>query len=678
MAELKQVAIIGAGNMGAGIAQKTAQEGLDVVLIDLKEEFVEKGLASISSLLDQAVKRKIFSPDQKEGILSRIKGSADLKDAAEADLVIEAVFEDKQVKSDLFAQLNEICKPETVLATNTSSFKVTDLAGASGRPDRFVGLHFFFHPAKNRLLEVIPGEKTSPEALALARKYSAITSKTDIETADAPGFAVNRFFVPWLNEAVRILHEGLADIPTIDAAAKEAFKIGMGPFELMNVTGIPIAYHSTQTLGQELGPFYDTCPLLAEQAGKGLWDLAGTADESRKQTVAGRLLAVVFLVACELVEEGVASMTDTDIGAKVGLRWRVGPFELMNMAGIEQVHELVTKLAGAWPDRKVPRLLEDQYKAKKPFELRYVTLEVDDGIGWITFNRPEAMNALNPTVVPQLDQCIDQAWENPEVKALVLQGKGKAFVAGADIGFFVKSLKKNDVKGIYDFTAFGHEVLKKLERPDKLTIAKLDGLSLGGGSELALACQSIVATEKGMMGFPETGIGIYPGLGGTQRTTRRIGPNLTKYLVLTGKIVGGKTLVDIGLADYFVSSAEVDDKIRELVSSGEVITKFNRTQPVPTGPLAEAAAIFQDPNALENLLQGTATGDLAAKVAKTLSYKAPVACRFANRLIDEGLNLDLDQALATELANLETIFGTEDALEGLSKAGRGRPEFKGK
>jgi enoyl-CoA hydratase/3-hydroxyacyl-CoA dehydrogenase len=180
------------------------------------------------------------------------------------------------------------------------------------------------------------------------------------------------------------------------------------------------------------------------------------------------------------------------------------------------------------------------------------------------------------------------------------------------------------------------------------------------------------------MGFPETGIGIYPGLGGTQRTTRRIGPNLTKYLVLTGKIVGGKTLVDIGLADYFVSSAEVDDKIRELVSSGEVITKFNRTQPVPTGPLAEAAAIFQDPNALENLLQGTATGDLAAKVAKTLSYKAPVACRFANRLIDEGLNLDLDQALATELANLETIFGTEDALEGLSKAGRGRPEFKGK
>ena len=211
-----------------------------------------------------------------------------------------------------------------------------------------------------------------------------------------------------------------------------------------------------------------------------------------------------------------------------------------------------------------------------------------------------------------------------------------------------------------------------------MTIAKLDGLSLGGGSELALACQTIVTTEKGLMGFPETGIGIYPGLGGTQRTTRRIGPNLTKYLVLTGKILGGRTLVDIGLADYFFPSTQVDDKIKELVSGQEVITKFNRTQPSLSGPLAEAAALFQDPNALDQMLQGSATGDLAAKVAKTLSYKAPVALKFANRLIDEGLNLDLDEALATELVNLETIFGTEDALEGLSKMGRGRPEYKGR
>ena len=678
MAELKQVAIIGAGNMGSGVAQKTAQEGLSVVMIDVKEEYVQKGLATISGLLDEAVERKIMTPARKAEVLGRIKGSADLKDAAGADLVIEAVFEEMEVKKDLFARLGGICKPEAVLATNTSSFKVTDLAGSSGRPDRFVGLHFFYHPAKNRLLEVIPGQETSEEALDLARRYSARTSKTDIEVRDAPGFAVNRFFVPWLNEAVRLLEEGLADIPTIDAAAKEAFKIGMGPFELMNVTGIPIAFHSTQTLGRELGPFYQTCPLLEKQAGEGLWDLSGEVDEAKKKAVAGRLLAVVFLVAAELVEEGVASMTDTDIGAKVGLRWRLGPFELMNLAGVEEAHDLVAELVSRWPDRRMPKLLEHQKEAGEPFELRYVSLKVEGGIGWITFNRPEAMNALNPVVVPQLEECIDQAWADDRVKTLVLQGKGKAFVAGADIGFFVKSLKADRFQDIYDFTAHGQEVLKKLERPDKLTIAKLDGLSLGGGSELALACQTVVTTERGAMGFPETGIGIYPGLGGTQRTSRRIGPALTKYLVLSGKILGGKALVEAGLADYFVSSAEVEERIRELADSDEVVTKFNRARPTLTGSLAEAASLFQAPDALEKMLKGAVSGELAQKVGRTLAHKAPLALKFADRIIEEGQNLELEEALALELANLETIFGTADALEGLSTAGRARPEYKGR
>jgi enoyl-CoA hydratase/3-hydroxyacyl-CoA dehydrogenase len=678
VAQLRRVAVIGAGNMGAGIAQKTAQEGLDVVLVDLKPEFVDKGLANIARLLDEAVARKIMTPARKAEVLSRIKGTTDFNDAAQADLVIEAVFEEEKVKADLFARLDKICPPETVLATNTSSFSVTRLATASGRPANFVGLHFFYHPAKNRLLEIIPGQETSAPALELARRYSAQTGKTAIEVADAPGFAVNRFFVPWLNEAVRILAEGAANIPTIDAAAKEAFKIGMGPFELMNVTGVPIAFHSATTLGRELGQFYEPAPLLASQAGQGLWDLTGPVDEGQKRAVAERLLAVVFLVAGELVDEGVASVTDTDIGAKVGLRWRLGPFELLNQAGVERAFDLVMDLAGRWADREMPTCLAQQKVSGKPFDLRYVTLRVEGGIGWITFNRPEAMNALNPVVVPQLEEAIDAAWADPAVKALVLQGKGKAFVAGADIGFFVKSLKADRFKDILDFTALGHDVLKKLERPGKLTIAKLDGLSLGGGSELALACQTIVATERGSMGFPETGIGIYPGLGGTQRTPRRVGPGLAKYLVLTGRVVSGQDLVAAGLADYLVPSAEVDQRIKDLVGSGQVVTKFNRSRPNLTGDLAQAAALFQAPDALERLLKGAVPGELAERTARTLSYKAPVALSLANRLIDEGLNLDLDSALATELANLKTIFGTEDALEGLSKVGKGRPEYKGR
>lgn len=678
MAELRKVAVVGAGNMGAGIAQKTAQEGLDVVLIDLKPELVERGLASIRALLAEAVERRIMDQARVEAILARIEGSTDLAGAAQADLVIEAVFEDQQVKTALFRELARLTRPGTVLATNTSSFKVGDLAAASGRPDDVVGLHFFYHPAKNRLLEVIPGRQTSARALDLARKYSRLTGKTDIEVADAPGFAVNRFFVPWLNEAVRLLEEGAASIPTIDQAAKEAFKIGLGPFELMNATGVPIAFHSATTLYRELGDFYRPSDLLADQAAKGPWDLAGQADESAKPAVVDRLLGVVFLVAGELVEAGVATPGDVDIGAKVGLRWRLGPFELMNRTGLKRVGDLVGTVVERYPDRKMPKLIAVQAAQDRPFELKYITWRVEGPIAWITLNRPDALNALNPQVVPQLEAAIDAAWAEPGVKALVLEGKGKAFGAGADLKFFIDSLKAGRFQDIYDFTAQGHEVLKKLERPEKLTLAKLDGLSLGGGSELALACDAIVVTERGSLGFPETGIGIYPGLGGTQRTTRRVGPALAKYLVLTGAVLGGKALVEAGLAEYFFPSAEVDERIRDLVASGRVQTRHDRPRPELSGDLAEAAALFQAPDALEKLLKGAVPGELAARIGKRLGYRAPVALKFADRLISEGVNLALDEALMLELLNLEPIWSTEDALIGISSVGRGRPQFKGK
>jgi enoyl-CoA hydratase/3-hydroxyacyl-CoA dehydrogenase len=342
---MKKIGIIGAGNMGSGIVQKTAQEGLSVVMVDVKPEFVDKGLNNIRTTLKEAVERKLFKPEQVDDILSRIQGTTDLDATKDCDLVIEAVFEDMGVKKDLFARLDEICKPGTVLATNTSSFSVEELAKATERPDRFVGLHFFYHPAKNRLLEIIPGSMTSPETLAACRQFAQLTGKTDILVKDTPGFAVNRFFVPWLNEATRMLEEGWANIPTIDKAAMDSLGIGMGPFKLMNVTGVPIAYHSSLTLGNKLGPFYAPSDKLKTQFESGeLWPLDGKVEEANQARVSDRLLAVIFYVASELLEGGAAGMADIDVGAKVGLRWRKGPFEIMNRLGIDKAHEMVEDL----------------------------------------------------------------------------------------------------------------------------------------------------------------------------------------------------------------------------------------------------------------------------------------------------------------------------------------------
>jgi enoyl-CoA hydratase/3-hydroxyacyl-CoA dehydrogenase len=293
MSQIKKIAVIGAGNMGSGIAQKIAQEGIHVILVDMNEEFVERGIKTIRQLLKEAVARKIFSSEHVHDILSRIIGTCDFEMVADADLVIEAVFEDKKVKLDVFQKLDQVCSQKTILATNTSSFYVHEFADKTSRPDRFVGLHYFYHPAKNRLLEVIPHEKTSKETLEKSLLAAKLHGKTAIVVKDAPGFAVNRFFVPFLNEAARLLEEGVANIPTIEEAAKQAFKTGMGPFELMNVTGIPIAVHSTTTLGDELGPFYATADILKAQKDKNEnWDLKGEIDQTKIPSVQDRFYGV--------------------------------------------------------------------------------------------------------------------------------------------------------------------------------------------------------------------------------------------------------------------------------------------------------------------------------------------------------------------------------------------------
>ena len=274
MTQLTKIGVIGAGNMGSGIVQKIAQEGLSVVMVDTQDAFVQRGLSNIKTLLQAGVDRKILSARQMEDTLSRITGTVDYNLVADADLIVEAIFEDKEVKSALFQKLDTICQEHTILATNTSSFYVREFAGKTKRPDRFVGLHYFYHPAKNRLLEVIPHDGTSHETVETALLFAKLHGKTAIIVKDAPGFAVNRFFVPFLNEATRMLEENMANIATIEAAAKRAFNIGMGAFELMNVTGIPIAVHSADTLGRELGPFYATARILRNQMEKKEnWDL---------------------------------------------------------------------------------------------------------------------------------------------------------------------------------------------------------------------------------------------------------------------------------------------------------------------------------------------------------------------------------------------------------------------
>ena len=673
------IGVVGAGNMGAGIAQKYATEGFTVVVVDLDAAAAERGRERVTQTLTEGVARKIFTPEQRDQILGRMTFTANRDALKGAALVVEAVFEDKGVKQELFKDLDQRLGKETILATNTSSFYVDDVAEACAHKERVVGLHYFYHPAKNRLVEVIPGTATARAAFDRAWDIQVQTGKTPVECADAPGFIVNRFFVPWLNESMRIVKEGVADIATVEAAAKRAFGVGLGPFELMNVTGVPITLHAATTLGRELSAFYAPCDLIRPMVdAKKNWDLTGTPDEGKLAAIGERLWACVWQVACTLVfDEKVCTLEDCDLGARVGLRWPKGPFEAANQHGTRAALDAVKKLVARWPDLKVPGVLIEHGEQNAPFAIRLVTTRVADGVGTITFNRPDAMNALNEAVVAQLDAAFTKLEADGAVKGIVIEGKGKAFVAGADTKFFVEQIEARAVPRIVRFASDGQKLFRRIDQCKKPVVCKLHGLSLGGGSELALACDYIVAGEKGSLGFPETGIGIYPGLGGTQRSARRVGVPLARWLVLSGEAVDAKTALAMGLVDEVVASNDLDARCRARALSGE--TRPERAPPTKAPKGFEGAWRTFTWTSLYDLLKGLANVDEPAlgKSVKKVSFKAPLAALTADDLVKLAGTATLEEGLRAETEGLQRIFSTKDAYEGLSSLGVRRPSFKG-
>ncbi len=673
---IQRVAVVGAGNMGSGIAQKSAQEEFDVQMVDREHQWVERGQSIIGTFLEEAVERRIFSPAQVEGIQGRITGVVGVENTAEnTDLVIEAVFEDFDVKTAVFTALDEACGEGTILASNTSSLSVNALAEATGRPDRFVGLHFFYHPAKNRLVEVIPAKASSQETIEKVVQYCKMLGKVVIVCADRPGFVVNRFFVPWLNEACLLLEEGSANAAQIDAIARKAFRIGLGPFGLMNLTGPPIALHSTDYLAEQLNtPRYNGADNLRELVkANAQWDVSQdeTYTEDQYTEVSERLLGVVFGVAAQIVEEEVCSMEDVDRGAKVGLRWARGPFEMMNRIGVAEACRMATaygQTAGeGW---EVPSFFTQQ--GDTPWAFSYVDSKVENGVATITINRPEAMNALNVTVVQQLTTAVEVANANDAVHTVVLDGAGKAFVAGADVKFFVDKIRADAIPDIYDFTAEGHALLNMLETSPKTTVALTTGLALGGGLELALACDYRIGTRRTQFRFPETSIGIYPGLGGSQRPARICGIPVARWAVLAGNFMDAQTAADLGLVTHLVDVAAVENCIAEVAAAGKPENKYPGSPANPASPVVKFASSFFDDANMEVLMNGGCPEGFnpedkgVARQIKSLSFTAPIGLRMASDLINATAETSLSDGLQLELDGLHTIFATKDALEGLS------------
>ncbi len=624
------VAVLGGGNMGSGIAQACAQAGFSVRVRDVDSTAIERGRSLVAKMLDGAIQRQKLTPAKRDEILARISFSTDLASTVEgASLVIEAVFEELAVKRSLFSEIAPLVGPGAIVATNTSSLSVTTLAEGFPRPERFAGLHFFYPAAINKLVEIIGGAATDPATLRELERFCYLIRKVPIETADRAGFCVNRYFVPYLNESARLAEEGIASLATIEEVGREIFGASLGPFELMNVTGIPIAFHAETSLFHAFGPAYAPAKRLEEQFSKGVpwaWKEAAVEPE-KKAAVRERLLGLTIGIATELVEEGVATPEATDRGATVGLRRRFGPFAQLSEVGLPEGLRLVKEYAQRWPGQfPVARTLELRAsRGERTWPMRLVRVERRGAVAWVLLDRPEALNSMNSEVLLQLEETFRSLEEEPGLRVVVLAGSSPVFAAGADIA---EMERKSLADGI-DFGFLGQRVAERIERFPAPVIALVEGYALGGGLELALSADFIVAAEGAQLGLPEVTVGIHPGMGGASRLTRLIGRAKTKLLTYTGTPVSAEEAFRLGFVARVVPAASAREDVEAL--------------------------------------------------AETIASRAPLGVRWVKRVIDRGMDAPLASALVLEAESAGLTFGTDDRREGMRAfLERRKPKFEGK
>ncbi len=537
--KVEKIAVLGAGVMGHGIAQVAAAAGYKVAVRDIKQEFLDNGLAGIHKSLDRLVKRERLTPEGKEEILGRITFTLDVKEAVgDAQLVIEAIPEKMEIKHVVWQEVAEHAPEDAILATNTSSLSITKIAEVVPNPKRFVGMHFFNPPAIMKLVEVNQGEKTSQETVDTVMALAKNMKKTPVWVKkDSPGFIVNRVLVTYLNEAAKLLDN--FEVSQIDAAMQHKAGMPIGPFMLSDLIGLDIVHDILKTFEEQIGPEYAPHEKIKElfdsrklgrKTGEGFYryeERPSVTEEEAKGFDVKLLLEPFVKEAEKLITEAVASVEDIDIAMKLGANIPKGPFE-MKKSGLGEEKPILTEKEG--------------------------------GIYTITLNRPGKLNSMTIEMLGMIREAVDEAEVDKEVKVIVIKGAGdRAFCAGADISKFPEMTPKEAKK----VSEAGHKTYKKLLKVPKPVIAAINGYCLGGGNELAMFCDFRLASDSARISQPEVSLGLIPGWGGTYMLKKLVGKTVADELNMTGRRIKADEAKAIGLVTAVYPSAEFDAKVKE-------------------------------------------------------------------------------------------------------------------
>ncbi|ELY76244.1 3-hydroxyacyl-CoA dehydrogenase/enoyl-CoA hydratase family protein [Natrinema pallidum] len=645
---IDRVAVLGAGNMGHGITEVTALAGYDVTMRDIKDEFVEDGYESIEWSLQKLEEKELIDESADE-VLSRIETTTDLEAAvADADLVIEAAPEDLDLKHDIFTDLEEYTSGDTLLATNTSSLPISDIAEAVDSSERVLGLHFFNPPVKMDLVEVIYGEDTSDEAAEAGHDWVESIGKTPIYVRkDVRGFVVNTIVGPFGGEPAFMVSNGEATIREADATMVHERGYPMGPFELGDLTGIDVGYHVRKEGGDPIPPITEEkvdAGDLGQKTGTGFYDYEDGDGADYEPEDAGdfdwlRVEARMINRAAFLVGEDVATPEEVDTGVQLGLGFPEGICRRGDKIGLDSVLEkLETLFEETGEDRFEPHpylkeLVAEGKTGEDAGEGFYdydddslgpyhdLNYDLENGVLQVELDRPSRMNALSEDLLSEIDDLFSSV-DTDEVRVATIEGSGdRAFSAGADISGFADA-NPTDLMDVSP----GFETVNDFPRP---VLAKIDGFCLGGGLELALACDLRIATDRSSFGAPEIGLGLIPGGGGTQRLTRILGETRAKELVFRGNHIDADCAADWGLINRSVEREDFDDTVAEF---------------------------------LDDLRSGP-----------------PIGLKVAKKVMNEGQDASLDAALAMESQGFGLLSSTDDVLEGTTAFAEDRePEFEGK
>jgi enoyl-CoA hydratase/3-hydroxyacyl-CoA dehydrogenase len=653
--DVETITVLGAGNMGHGIAEVAALSGYEVRLRDINEEFVQDGYDDIEWSLGKLAEKDQITDAEAEGALDRIEPLVDLETAAaDADVVIEAVPEKMDIKQDVYRELESVAPDDAVFATNTSSLSITELSEVTQRPEQFCGMHFFNPPVRMQLVEVISGAHTDEETLALIEDLAEEFGKTPVRVRkDSPGFIVNRILVPLINEAAWLVQREEATIAEVDSTVKYDMGLPMGALELADQVGLDVGYHVLDYMQSELGPAYEPCPLLNEKVeaeelgkktGKGVYDYdnggAQIPPDQGQDFIADRLRAVMGNEVAKLVGLDVADVPAIDEAVMLGAGFPEGPARMADDMGLDRIHEVLSE---AYEDTGAPRYepaetLIERAESGAGFygdeseessdEPEYDTIaieEAEDGVTKLLLDRPHRMNTITPEKLEELSRAIDILDADDDVRCILIEGVGDdAFSAGADVTSMATNAEPLEA---IELSRLGQETFGKLETCDTPTVAAIDGYCLGGGMELATAADLRIATTRSELGQPEHNLGLLPGWGGTQRLARIVGEGRAKEIIFTAE-------------RYEASELESYGFLNEVVSPGEF------------------------PEAAEEL-------------AATLAGGPPVAQKFTKRAMIAGRD-DIDAGLEVESQAFGHLLSTDDLMEGVTAFMEDRdPEFTG-